>query len=250
MINDEGSEVPENTIIVIPHSQSTQNEGNWRDIIVPLRGINKRDWFTDHFYYCLPLLIGNQYGFAIRSMRDVLFRWPGGEDAAEIIAIDENEHLQMISTHFENGVVTFQNHFSLKTPPGINLMTIQVPNSYIPGVVAMTGVVETDNIRRDFTFNLRCTIPGMNVRIRRGDAIAAFLPIQRATVEKYVVKYAEEIFPKDIVEMEQHEGARLSAERNSADKSKPHQSGRRYHQGIHINGEKYRDHQRGFGPVT
>lgn len=49
MINDEGSEVPENTIIVIPHSQSTQNEGNWRDIIVPLRGINKRDWFTDHF---------------------------------------------------------------------------------------------------------------------------------------------------------------------------------------------------------
>ena len=53
------------------------------------------------------------------------------------------------------GVVTIQNRFTFRTPPDVNLMTINPPNYWIDGIQHMTGVIETDNLRRDFTFNLK-----------------------------------------------------------------------------------------------
>ena len=65
MINKEDI-VPENTIVVVPHFK---NDTSYLDVIQPLKGEAKRDWFDQAFYYCLPLTIGNQYGFAIKSLR-------------------------------------------------------------------------------------------------------------------------------------------------------------------------------------
>ena len=97
-------------------------------------------------------------------MRNFTVFWNGTKDDAEINFLDEEgAEKQNIINGFRNGVVTIQNHFSLKTPIGINLMTIQPPNMFIEGCTSMTGVIETDQIRRDFTFNLKVTVPNLSL---------------------------------------------------------------------------------------
>ena len=74
--------VPDNTIAVIPNA--TGYTELYEDIIEPLHGKFKRDWFVKHAYYCLPLTIGNQYGFLIKSLYDFNILWNGGTDAGNL----------------------------------------------------------------------------------------------------------------------------------------------------------------------
>jgi len=242
-INDPGSEVPENTIVVVPHTLG--QTGFYKEILLPLKGESKRDWFTAHFYYCLPLTIGNQYGIAVRSAFTFEATWPGGE-APAVITFEPNSDIpqQVVSTHFNNGVITFQNFFALKTPPGINLMTIQPPNMFIPGCVAMTGVVETDQIRRDFTFNLKITVPNYTVKVNKGDIVGAFIPIPRYFVDKFEVSLVTDLFDADLHLKETEEAKLLGVERSTTDKQKNHLAGRRYFKGVHSDNTPYQDHQK------
>jgi len=242
-INDPGYEVPENTIVVVPHAPG--QTGFYKEILLPLKGESKRDWFTAHFYYCLPLTIGNQYGIAVRSAFTFEATWPGGE-APAVITFEPNSDIpqQVVSTHFNNGVITFQNFFALKTPPGINLMTIQPPNMFIPGCVAMTGVVETDQIRRDFTFNLKITIPNYTVKVNKGDIIGAFIPIPRYFVDKFEVSLVTDLFDADLHLNETKEAKLLGIERSTTDREKNHLAGRRYFKGLHSDETSYTDHQK------
>lgn len=241
-INTPGNEVPDNTILVVPHEINT--DGHWTDIIEPLIGKVKRKWFVDHFYYCLPLVIGNQYGFIIKATKGFTAYWAGGESEVRMCTYDPSDQRQIYTTHFKNGVITIQNRFALKTPPGINLMTIQPPNMYIPNLVAMTGVIETDNIRRDFTFNMRVMSPNVPVTVHPGDPIGAFIPISRATVEKYEVKLVTDVFTPEQHLLETLESKNLARERQGVDVPKPHNAGRRYFRGSHTTGGDYVNHQK------
>jgi hypothetical protein len=214
-------------------------------MLLPLKGESKRDWFTAHFYYCLPLTIGNQYGIAVKSGYSFDAYWPGGE-AAAVLTFDKTDDVphQSVSTHFYNGIITFQNFFALKTPPGINLMTIQPPNMFIPGCVAMTGVVETDQIRRDFTFNLKITVPNYKIRVNKGDIVGAFIPIPRYFVDKFELALVSELFDKEVHLNEVQESRTLGEERGTVDKEKNHMAGRRYFKGMHSDNTRYADHQK------
>jgi hypothetical protein len=242
-INDPGYEVPENTIVVVPHTVG--QTGFYEKILFPLKGESKRDWFTSHFYYCLPLTIGNQYGVAVRSAYSFEASWPGGE-APALLKFESTDGIpeQAISTHFNNGIITFQNFFALKTPPGINLMTIQPPNMFIPGCVAMTGVVETDQIRRDFTFNLKITVPDYTIKVNKGDIIGAFIPIPRYFVDKFDIALVGDVFAEEFHVNEANEARVLGEERNTTDREKNHMVGRRYFKGLHSDGTRYTDHQK------
>jgi len=240
-LNAPGNEVPKNTIMVVPHS--LDNDGFYKDVIVPLKGVPKRDWFTSHFYYCLPLSVGNQYGFMVQSARDFDVVWYGGLLPAVITFKDDEEFpKQFITNGFGSGIITIQNHFALKTPPGINLMTIQPPNMFIEGCVAMTGVIETDNIRRDFTFNLKVTIPNYTISVKKGDPLGAFIPVPRYFVEGFNLELIQD---KDLHENEVAESSALGKERSTDDLDKPHMAGRRYFKGVHLDDSPYPDHQRG-----
>lgn len=245
-INYGGGDVPDNAILIVP--QKNLGDCYWQEVIKPLAGSIKRDWFTSHFYYCLPLIIGNQYGFLVQSTRDLTLWWPGGEEPVEIKYNDtidgvNNVEKQTFKNGFRCGILTIQNTFALKTAPGINLMTIQPPNFFIPGTVAMTGVIETDNIRRDFTFNLKVTVPNMEIHIKKGDPVGAFIPIPRGFVEQHELKYFLDVFSSESLDVERNEAIALSIERQTVDLDKPHFSGRKYFRGIHTDGEPYIDHQ-------
>ena len=87
-MNDPGQEVPDNHILVVPHSLGIPENGYYQEVILPLAGESKRDWFTPHFYYCLPINVGNQYGFVIKSLIDFDMIWKGGEENPEITFLD------------------------------------------------------------------------------------------------------------------------------------------------------------------
>jgi hypothetical protein len=245
-LNDPGYEVPDNKILVVP--SSLNNDGWYEEIIRPLKGDVHREWFNSHFYYCLPINIGSQHGFVINSVRDFEVTWDGSFDNPNDLQInflnEDNSQKQFIKGGFSNGVLTIQNYFSLKTPPGVNLMTIQPPNMFLPGCVALTGVVEADQIRRDFTFNLKITIPNYKITVKKGDALGAFIPIPRYYVDKFEVDLVTNVFDKSFHEMEIKDTIEFGRQRNNEDKEKPHKSGRRYFNGIHAFGEPYQDHQK------
>lgn len=245
-INDPGFELPENNILVITNDINGLNSFN--EIVEPLVGKIKRDWFTDHFYYCLPLNIGNQYGFIIKSLRTFDLVWDDtvvDHTGVKISFLDNNENNdQVYTSSFGSGILTIQNSFHFKTPIGINLMAFQPPNMFIPGIQAMTGVIETDQLRRDFTFNLKITDPNRTIRINAGDAIGAFIPIPRNFVEKFEVKHVSEVYDKSLHVNELADGQELARQRMNEDKQKTHMSGRKYFSGTHAFGEKYADHQK------
>jgi hypothetical protein len=245
-INDPGFEVPENTILVIPSAIGT--DGSYKTILESMKGNVKRDWFNDHFYYCLPINIGNQYGFIVKSTKTFEMTWDGSKDNSNDILfnfIEEDLHAgQNITAGFSNGVVTIQNNFALKTPPGVNLLTIQPPNLFLPGCAAMTGVIETDQIRRDFTFNIKITVPNMVIRVNKGDALGAFIPIPRYYVDKYEVLSVLDVFPEELHQNEIADAAEFGRQRQDEDKAKPHECGRKYFRGEHALGKSFSDHQK------
>jgi hypothetical protein len=245
-INDPNFLVPDNKIVVVP--LDLEYNEDFLNIIEPLAGKVKRDWFNDHFYYCLPINIGNQYGFIVKSSRTFDVTWNGSTAEAfdlDINFLDDFENSpQSFTAGFSNGILTIQNNFHFKTPKGVSLMTIQPPNMFIPGMAAMTGVVETDELRRDFTFNMKITIPNYTIRVNKGDAIGAFIPIQRYFVDKFSLAHVQDIFDKELHKNELLDGEELSRQRSSEDKFRPHESGRKYFHGTHAFGEPYSDHQK------
>lgn len=242
-INQEGHEVPDKTILVIPFDSN--GDGFYKEVIESMAGNVKRDWFDSHYYYCLPLNIGNQQGFIIKSLRDFDVEWDGtGNDAIVTFLNEDNSFSQTIKTGFRNGVITIQNNFSLKTPLGVNIMTIQPPNMFIPGCAAMTGIIETDQIRRDFTFNLKVTVPGIKISIKKGDPLGAFIVLPRYFGDEYQIKLASEFFNDQIILNELNDQNEFSRQRNQEDKQKAHECGRKYFNGIHAFGDAYQDHQK------
>lgn len=239
-------QVPENKIVTICESSGFENSNEL--IILPLKGENKRDWFIKHAYFCLPLVIGNQMGFGIKSLKTFSVEWDGG-DAQNNTKVDILEHgefpsHQHISSHFGMGTVTIQNRFTFRTPPGVNLMTINPPNYWIDGIQHMTGIVETDNLRRDFTFNLKITRKNQKIIINKGELIGCVIPTPRYFIDSFSLERGEDIFTKEQIEEERTAMKDFGNERATIDKTKPHGNGRRYFNGEDVYGCPFHDHQK------
>jgi hypothetical protein len=247
-INDLNNEVPENTIVINPMHPNMPFFENLDEVIISLKGESKRNWFNPHFYYCLPLVIGNQYGFAIKSLYDFTAIWNGGESLSdtkiEVNIGDDRHPRQQISSHFGSGIITVQNIFSIRTPPNINIITMQTPNHFIPHIFAMTGVVETDNLRRDFTFNLKITQVNRKISVKKGEILASFIPIKRYFIDNFELKHSNEIFDSETLYNENLDMQEFNRQRNSDDKNYVHLAGRKYFNGEHAFGENFVDHQK------
>ena len=253
MINNGiNNNVPDKTIAIFTkpfvNGLSSNNPERLKNILE--KSSKKRDWFTPHFYRCLPLTIGNQYGFIIKSEFDLSFVWNGGEeiDAIKFYFNETEKELSKkyprVSSHFGHGILTISPPFWLKTPPGVNLITINPPNYVIPNITVMTGVVETDNLRRNFTFNLKIQIPNIKVTLPAGSPLAAFIPIPRYFGDKFQLKYAEEIFSEDVINEELEAEANSMIHRYEVDPLMPNGVGKTYFKGEDIYGNKFLDQQK------
>jgi hypothetical protein len=246
--------VPDHRILALPYDD--HYAGLQDTVFLPLRGQHKRDWFSKHAYLCLPLVIGNQYGFAVKSLFHATFLWNGGPEPADTtITVHNTEEaaafggLQLLASQFGLGIVTVQTAFALRTPPEVNLMTLQPPNVFIDGLQNLTGVVEADNLRRDFTFNLKITRPDHPIEVKVGDLLAAMMPIPRGFVEKFEMVDAYEAVSPDTVALEQQTARDFGREREEVDAKNKRGVGRRYFKGEDVYGQRFEhSHQQVLTP--
>jgi hypothetical protein len=242
--------VPKDHIACISHDAGLQSQSRVDELFYSLKGNFKRDWFVKHAYFCLPLVMGNQHGFVLKSLYDFEVEWNGGDNPEDVLVThadqkfhDDNSGLQSVRSHFGMGTFTVQSTFTLRTPDGINLMTINPPNMYIDGLYHMTGVIESDNLRRDFTFNIRITRSNYKIKIKKGDPIGCVIPYPRHFIDKYKMVSATEIIDTDKVNEERKCAEAHGKERTELDKFKTYGNGRRYHNGEDVYGNKFVDHQ-------
>lgn len=238
--------VPIDTILVITDHQAN----NWlvEKLIEPLKGKPKRAWFVNHAYYCLPLIIGNQYGFIVKSLYDFWATWNGGDRPTDVSLRTRQEDSdlldkQFVAAHFGMGIITIQNRWVFRTPPEINLLTVNPPNYWIDGVSHMSAVVETDNLRRDFTFNLKITRVDSEIFIPAGSPIGCILPFPRHFIDNYKLCIAEDFLPAKTIKDERLAQRDFGTERRTDKKTKRHGVGRRYYRGQDVYGFQFRDHQ-------
>jgi hypothetical protein len=244
--------VPEKTIVcipVIPGNGLKEFNMDFSSFLIPLNSDHKRDWFTPHFYKCLPLSIGNMQGFAFKSPFEFDVVWNGSsrpEDLQIIVndntVIEKDTNHVSVSSEFGHGIFTIHFPLILKTPPGVNLMTIAPPNYPVPGISPMTGVVETDNLRFTFTLNFKVDLVDTVIRITKDYPIMGILPIPRYFCDSFTLVNAYDVLDKDIIEeerqvVEEHNIRRIYQTKNNKD------SDRIYYTGTDIRGNKFKDHQ-------
>jgi len=246
MIN-QGNDVPDKTIAIFTNPFETDISQN-RILNIIDTPPKKRQWFSPHFYKCLPLVIGNQYGFIIKTEFDFSFIWNGNAEPGDSIIFKSQgsqiDKYPRVESHFGNGIVTINPPFTLRTPPGVNLITMNPPNFVIPNVTVMTGVIETDNIRRNFTFNLKVQMPHLEVFIPAGSALAAFIPIPRNYGDSFKLEFAENIFSEELINEEIQAMVDADTYRNEVELKTSEGVGRDYFRGQDVYKNKFPNHQK------
>lgn len=249
MIN-QGINVPDNTIAVFDHEYNTEFDKKNNLYKILDKPSKKRDWFDSHAYRCLPLVIGNQQGFIIKAEYDFTFYWDGGDsvDSVHIETDQPKEKLinkfPRIESHSGNGVISITPPFTLRTPPGVNLITMNPPNYVIPNVTVLTAVIETDNIRRNFGFSLKIQMENIGVKVFAGTPIAAFMPIPRYYGDNFELKLAEDIFDEETINEEMQSMEDSLLHRSEVEPELKNKVGRQYYNGEDVYGNVFPDHQK------
>ena len=146
------------------------------------------------------------------------------------------------SSEFGHGILTIHFPLLLKTPPGVNLMTIAPPNFPVPGLSPMTGVIESDNLRFSFTLNIKIDLINTKITIQPNTALVGLLPIPRYFCDSFKLKNAYEVFEESVIKEEMNVANEHSIKRNISNKNgfKPD---RIYYSGKDVIGNKFKDHQ-------
>ena len=240
MINDGINDVPENTIVLF----KDENKMDGREIVKSFKEYKKRDWFNPHFYNCLPLTIANQQGFYIYSDYDIVALWNGGPQP-EDLQIDFShcgeilkEMTPLTISHFGRGIITLSPNFMIRTPPKVNILVMPPPNVIIENITHLMAVVETDNLRYGFTFNLKVQQKDVPVFIKKGTPLAAFMPIPRYFADSFTIKNSEDVFSKEIIDEEIKAAKDFTIMRQQSVCVT-----KQYKKGVDIYGNKFLDHQ-------
>ena len=246
MIN-QGKNVPDKKIAVFCQNDSLSKARLSNIISKPKK---KRMWFSPHFYNCLPLTIGNQYGFVVKSEFSFSVIWNGGDKAEDTIFMfdkdspDTTDLYPRIHTHFGHGVITINPPYMLRTPPGVNLITINPPNVIMPNITVMTGVIESDHLRRNFSFNLKIQTPNVEVFFPAGVSLAAFMPIPKNFGDGFDMVWADEIFDDETIVEELQASIDHDLHREYIEPTLPNNIGKLYFKGLDVYGNKLPDHQK------
>jgi hypothetical protein len=246
--------VPEKTIACIPvisNESSLPFNMDISSFLKPLNKDHKRDWFTPHFYKCLPLSIANMQGFAFSSPFSFDVSWNGNNgvedlyinryDDSGILNFNKMDHVSVFS-QFGNGIFTMHFPLILKTPPGVNLMTIAAPNYPLPGISPMSGVVETDNLSFTFTLNFKIDIPNAIIRIEKNYPIMGIIPIPRRYCDSFELVDAYTVLNKNDIEEQRQISHEQNISRDKQSKNQEKTDGR-YYKGTDIRNNIFKDHQ-------
>jgi len=246
--------VPEKTIAYIPviaEEPFLPFDMNISSFLKPLNKEHKRDWFTPHFYKCLPLSIANMQGFAFSSPFSFEIFWNGENEKDSVFFnvhndsgihnIEKMNHVSL-SSEFGHGIFTMHFPLMLKTPPNVNLMTIAPPNYPLPGISPMSGVVETDNLSFTFTLNFKIDLPKTLIKIEKNYPLMGIIPIPRYYCDSFKLINAYDILNEDDIEEQRQIAREQNFSREKQNKYGEKTDGR-YYKGVDIKNNKFKNHQ-------
>jgi len=150
----------------------------------------RRDWMdatTQAFAYsCLPMVIANQHGWFLLCPCPIKLIWNGGK-AVDALTIEYSpgETRRFASSHFGEGILTFQLDYIFRTPPGINLHVRGPANMPKDGVAPLEGIIETDWSESSFTMNWKVTRAHHEVVFEKNEPFAMITPVVRGELERY-----------------------------------------------------------------
>lgn len=156
----------------------------------------KRDWmdltFDRHAYHCFPMSLANRLGWGISFPEDITFIWDGINDSTP-------DHVKVLSgekyVHSNRGnrTISFNTGIHFHTDKNLSLLTMPVPNQFIPGAQCITTVVSTSVLETDFPIAWMITVPNIEITIPAGTPIAAILPISLKDIQSYDVVVKNEM---------------------------------------------------------
>lgn len=155
--------------------------------IVPAR--TTRQWMEDFPnrmpYRCLPLAIGNVFGWEILSPCSFKMEWNGGplQEDIKITPLDDSPHFsRLVVSHFSRGVVTFHTDYLFRTEKGYDLFVSGPFNHPKPNIMALTAIIETYWSPYTFTMNWLFTQAG-EVTFEKDEPFCHIFPIKHSYLE-------------------------------------------------------------------
>lgn len=241
--------IEDNTIVIFPYTSNNEFV-SWEEIKQIVKKETKtRDWLPKEAYRCLPLTIGNKYGFTISLPYDIALEWNGGSNPEDVSIyytepkeIIETKKIKIVS-HIGQGIVTIITPFLLKTPKNVNLMTINPPNYILPNLTVLTGVVETDNIKFSMPINIKIQMPNIRIHAPADSPLAGVLPIPRFYADQFELKWAKDLFDENVIQKENQANTDWINYNLATQKPDGANNNQQYLKGVDVYGNRFENHQ-------
>jgi hypothetical protein len=145
-------------------------------------GKKARTWMSPHAYKCLPMVAANSFGWDVVLTQDVSVTWDGTDSHAGV-KFEHDPDYGEVESQFGLGTLTFSVGGFWRTPPGVQLMIIPVPNLErdVP-FDALSAIVETDHFSYPFFITVRLKSTGQTV-IKAGTPLARLIPVRLSDFE-------------------------------------------------------------------
>jgi hypothetical protein len=140
------------------------------------------DEFPDrHAYRCLPMTIANTHGWEVLCPLPVEINWNGGPRKEDLVVRtlkpSPSGH-EACSSHFSNGIVTFNVGYIFRTDPEWDLLATGPFNAAKDNASPLTGIMETDWLPYPFTMNWQVLRPG-RVVFEEGEPFCLIFPVRK-----------------------------------------------------------------------
>lgn len=156
----------------------------------------RRNWMDESSgnpYRCLPLTIGNQFGWTISCPFDFKAIWNGNNNPEDAFEIDltnrkdykdeKYQYSNYVSSHFGDGILTFSLPYLFKTEKKYGLM-VRGPTNHVKfNITYLDAFVETDWLNFTFTYNIKFQKPNIEVEFKEGEPLLSFFPFKLEDLE-------------------------------------------------------------------
>lgn len=145
-----------------------------------------RPWMDEsiekHAYMCFPMVVTNRLGWGISFPEDIVFIWDGIDDTTpDHVKIIKGE--QYASSKRCNATISFETGLTFRTDPETTMLTMPVPNQFIPGTQCFTTLISTSFYMPELPIAWKITEANKEITIPAGTPVAAVLPISLTALE-------------------------------------------------------------------
>jgi hypothetical protein len=157
-----------------------------------------RDWMDNssgkHAYMCFPLAITNRLGWGISFPEDIVFIWDGIDGPS-------SEHVKVIkgekyaNSKRGNATLSFETGLLFRTDENTTMLTMPVPNQFIPGTQCFTTLISTSFYQPELPIAWKIMQPNQEITIPAGTPVAALLPISVSGLENNYTLTIDETYP-------------------------------------------------------